>query len=335
MKKIISILLILSFALTILSGCASKVNNAPEPTKVGIKELENIKIKVVAPAGAPTLSMIKMFKENPSFGEHVDIRYETVKSPDLMASKIISGEVDIAVVPTNLAAALYNKGVDYKLAASSVWGILYIVGNEEITSWNDLRGKEIHTLGRGLTPDIVLRYLLSSNGIDPEKDVTLTYMGEAAELASSFIAGKSSISVIPEPALSNVMMKKQDTVILLDLQKEWSKLNQGDTSYPQASLVIKNEVIEKNPEFVQMFLQEYEDSINWLSANAAKAGEYNEELETGLSKGAVVNGLERSNIQYRGSKAAKQAIEKYLKVLLEYAPETVGGKLPDESFYLE
>ncbi|WP_026478654.1 ABC transporter substrate-binding protein [Alkaliphilus transvaalensis] len=335
MKKIIGIILILSFTLGILAGCTSNVNSEEDTNEVESKVLENVSINVAAPSGAPTLSMIKMFKENPSFGEHVNISYESVKSPDLMASRIISGEIDIAVVPTNLAATLYNRGVDYKLAASSVWGILYIVGTEEITGWEDLRGKEIHTLGRGLTPDIVLRYLLSSNGIDPDEDVTLTYLGEATELASTFIAGRSTISVIPEPALSNVMLKKEDTVILLDLQEEWSKQNEGNASYPQASLIIKNELIEKHPEFIEMFLEEYENSIDWLSLNGEKAGEYSEALETGLSKGAVVNGLNRSNINYQDSKVARESIEKYLKVLFDYSSETVGGKLPDEGFYFE
>ncbi|MFT9496560.1 ABC transporter substrate-binding protein [Anaerosolibacter sp.] len=335
MKKIMSMMLVLSLILTVLAGCTAKVDNGSETAGANAKEVENVSIKIAAPSGAPTLSMIKMFKENPSFGEHIEMNYESVKSPDLMASRIISGEIDIAVVPTNLAATLINKGANYKLAASSVWGILYVVGNEQIDGWEALRGKEIYTMGRGLTPDIVFRYLLSSNGINPDTDVTLTYMGEATELASAFIAGKSSISVIPEPVLSNVMMKKQDTKILLDLQEEWSKLNNGDASYPQASLIIKNDLIEKRPEFVETFLKEYENSINWLNANAEKAGEYSEELETGLSKGVVMKGLQRSNIKYQGAATAREDIDKYLKVLFEYSPEVIGGKIPDEGFYLE
>jgi NitT/TauT family transport system substrate-binding protein len=338
MKKVISIILVLSLALAILSGCTTKVDSSKETSQkpeTGAVELENINIKVAAPSGAPTLSLIRMFKEKPSFGEHVDISYESVQSPDLMASRIISGEIDIAVVPTNLAASLYNRGVDYKFVASSVWGVLYMVGNEEIEGWEDLKGKEIHTIGRGLTPDIVLRYLLSSNGIDPEKDVTLTYMGGATELAPAFIGGKSAIAVIPEPALSNVMMKKKDTVMLFNLQEEWSKLHEGNLSYPQASLIIKNEVIENHPEFVESFLQQYKESITWLYANAEKAGEYSEELETGLSKAAVINGLGRSNIEYKSAKDAREAVKEYLQVLFQYAPETVGGKLPDEGFYFE
>lgn len=332
-------ILILSFAFVIFFGCDSDTAQTEETNVEGTPQepemVEVIDINVAAPSGAPTLSMIKMFKEEPSFGENVNINYESVKSPDLIASRIISGEIDIAVVPTNLAATLYNRGADYKLVSSNVWGVLYIVGNEEMDSWEALRGKEIYTMGRGLTPDIFFRYLLSSNGIDPETDVTLTYMGEATELASAFIAGKSSISVIPEPALSNVMIKKEDTKILFDLQEEWSKLNQGNSSYPQASLIIKNDIIENHPELVEKFLQEYENSINWLSGNADIAGEYSEELQTGLSKAAVLQGLDRSNIKYIDAKNAKKDIDTYLKVLFEYSPEVIGGKLPDEDFYLQ
>ena len=174
MKKI-SFIATISLIIILATGCASKVTETIQETPVNtVNEnnqeevsIENISVNVAAPTGAPTLSMIKMFKENPSFGDHVEINYESINSPDLLASRIISGEVDIAVVPTNLAASLYNRGIDYKLAASVVWGVLYVVGNEEINDWESLRGKEIHTIGRGLTPDIVLRYILSSNGIDP------------------------------------------------------------------------------------------------------------------------------------------------------------------------
>jgi NitT/TauT family transport system substrate-binding protein len=332
MKKVISMILILSFMVFVFSGCASNVNKTDGETSAGT---EKMKIKVAAPQGAPTLSMIKMFKDNPDFGENFELSYESVKSPDLMSSRIISGEIDIAVVSTNLAATLYNKGVDYKLAASSVWGALYIVGNEKTEDLEELRGKEIYTMGRGLTPDIVLRYILSGNGIDPEKDVTLTYVGEGTELASAFISGKCALAVIPEPILSNVMLKKQNTLILFDLQKEWIELNKGNFGYPQASLIIKNDIIEKNPQFVELFLKEYEKSINWLSENVQTAGEYSEELETGISKDAVVNGFERSNIKFVNSKDAKESVDDYLKILYEYSPEVIGGKLPDEDFYLE
>ena len=335
MKKLFSMMMVVVLSLGLFAGCSQAKEEAIDTAQAETVKIENLDVKVAAPSGAPTLSMIKMFKENPDFGDNVTVSYESVKSADAMASKVISGEVDIAVVPTNLAAALYNKGNDYKIVASSVWGILYIVGNEEVTTLEDLKGKEIQTIGRGLTPDIVLRYVLSKNGINPDTDLTLTYMGEATEVASSFISGKASFAVIPEPALSNVMLKKPDTKVLFDLQEQWSKSSGTSSSYPQASLIISADLIENNPEFVDSFIKEYEAGIKWLAENKDLAGHYSEELETGLSKAAVVNGLERLNIEFKSTKDAKLALEEYIKVLFEYQPETVGGKLPDAGLYFE
>ncbi|AOY74507.1 ABC transporter substrate-binding protein [Clostridium formicaceticum] len=343
MKRMMGLLLSLALMTVLAVGCSNNTERQPENTPAEndveaaaeVKQEEKIHTKVAAPSGAPTLSMIKMFKENPSLGENVEVSYESVKSPDLMASRLMSSEVDIAVVPTNLAANIYNKGIPYQLAASNVWGVLYLVSSEDINDWNDLKGKEIDTIGRGLTPDIVLRYLLSSNGIDPEKDVTLNYLGEATELASAFIAEKSKISVIPEPVLSNVLMKKADTKVVLNLQEEWAKTTNMDSSYPQASLIIRKDIIESYPEFVEAFLKEFEESINWANDYPAEAGIYSEELQTGLNSQVVEKGMERSNIKFVNAIEAKRAIETYLKILLEYSPDIVGGKLPDDDFYFK
>ncbi|AKL96385.1 ABC-type nitrate/sulfonate/bicarbonate transport system, periplasmic component [Clostridium aceticum] len=343
MKRMMGLLLTLVLISVLAVGCSNSSKRQPGSTQAEndveaaaeVKQEEKIHIKVAAPSGAPTLSMIKMFKENPSLGKNVEVSYESVKSPDLMASRLMSSEVDIAVVPTNLAANIYNKGIPYQLAASNVWGVLYLVSSEDINDWHDLKGKEIHTIGRGLTPDIVLRYLLSNNGIDPEKDVTLNYLGEATELASAFIAGKSKISVIPEPVLSNVLMKKEGTKIVLNLQEEWAKTTNMDSSYPQASLIIKKDIIEKYPELVEAFVKEFEDSINWANDYPTEAGIYSEELQTGLNPQVVEKGMERSNIKFVNVTEAKSAIETYLKILHDYSPDIVGGKLPDDDFYFK
>lgn len=343
--KGLSLLFLVSMGFLLFTGCDGTATPAPQVESVPPEEApdseepetpsEAIDVSVAAPSGAPTLSMIRMFQEQPDFGPGITVTYESVKSPDLMAARILSGEVDVAVVPTNLAATLYNRGAKYTLASSNVWGVLYVVSNEALAGWEDLRGKEIHTLGRGLTPDIIFRYLLEKQGLNPETDVTLTYVGEGAELASSFVAGKSTVSVIPEPVLSNVMLKKPETRVILDLQREWESLHPENAGYPQASLIISNQLIESHPDFVQAFLAEYEAASLWLKENPETAGEYSESLETGLSKAAVVNGIERSNIVFQEAQAAKPAIEAYLKVLLAYSPETIGGDLPDEAFYLD
>lgn len=350
MKGKLKILFIMIMALMVLAGCANQntgdlneeseaalveeTNEKTEETNEKEEEIiETTVVNVAAPNGAPTLSMIKMFKENPSLGENSEIIYESVKSPDLMASKVISGEVDIAIVPSNLAIKLYNKGVEYKYAASSVWGILYILSSEDLNGWEDLKGKEINMIGRGLTPDVVFRALLKENGLDPDKDVTLNYVNGSTELAQLFISGKSKVSIMPEPMVSKVFTQREDAKIVLDIQKEWAKVSEGNASYPQAGLIIKNELIEKHPKIVEDFLEKYEESIKWVNENPAKAGQYSEELKTGLNAKIVEKAIVRSNMMYKNSENSKEALEGYYETLFGFSPELIGGKLPDEGFY--
>lgn len=334
MRKLILSAIGIILAAGILAGCGSnsQVVIAEKTEKTQIQEKSVLKVAV--PDGVTALSMIKMIKEKPELGEEVEVSYEIVKSPDLMASKVISQEADIAVVPTNLAAMLYSKNVPYKLAASTVWGVLYVVGTEDVKSWDDLKGKEIYNMGRGLTPDVIFRYLLEKNGLNPEKDVVLHYLSSGQELAQSLISGKNSLSVIPEPVGSQVLLQKQDAKVLLDLQAEWGKASGINASYPQASLLISNNLSDKNSQVVDNFLKELELSIQWINQNPEQAGAYAEELQTGMKANVVATGLVRSNLRYVGTKEARSAIEEYLKVLMDFSPETIGGKLPDESFYL-
>lgn len=356
MKKTVKIILVMMMAMMLLVGCAkteeavvvetkdveteavieteAEAESMEEVEEVIIEEVTPITIKVAAPSGAPTLSMIKMFKEEPVLGEGVEVIYESVKSPDLMAAKIISGEVDFAIVPSNLAIKLYNKEVDYKYAASSIWGVLYVVSTEEISGWEDLRGKEINMIGRGLTPDVVLRFLLKENGLEPDVDVTFNYVNGGTELAQMFIAGESTLSIMPEPVLSKVLMKKEDATVVLDLQEEWSKVSDGTESYPQAGLVVSSALVESHPEVVEAFLAKYEESITWVNENPAEAGVYGEELEIGLAAKITENAIGRSNMEYKSALDSKESLTAYYEILFGFSPELVGGELPDDAFFL-
>lgn len=341
MKKVVALILVLILATSIFAGCTQNVEQEEPKTEANTESTEGneekntnepVAFKAAAPGGPTTISIVKLFKDNPSLGKNVSVSYESVKSPDMMAAKIISGEVDFAVVPTNLAAKLHNKGVPYKLAASTVWGVLYIASSEDINGWEDLKGKEIYTIGRGLTPDILFRYLLSKNGIDPDKDITINYLAGPQELAGFMIGGKAQIAVMPEPMLSAVLVKNKDVKIVMDLQKEWEAVT-GKESYPQSSLFVKNEVIEKYPEVVDRFLEEYEKGVKWVNENPAEAGKYVEELNIGLNAKIAEKAIPGSNLKYVNGAESKPAVEEFLKVLNDFSKESIGGKLPSDEFY--
>ncbi len=344
MKKksiiLISFILVLSM---IFIGCTKeeKIGGADVETSITVgdkasieENKETMDVKIVMPYGTPTLSMVKMITENPSLGEHVTASYEKIQATDVLVSMLIKSEPDIAMVPTNLGATIYNKGIDYKFVASSVWGTLYIVSNEEIKSIEDLKGKKISALGRNLTPDVVLRYILSENGLDPDKDVEIEYFSGASETASNFIAGNSDLALIPQPVLTKVLMKRKDAKVVLNVQEEWNKISNSG-SFPQASIIVKSAFYDAHKEIVEIFLKEYEASINWINDNPLEAGKYYEALNIGLKAKMLEKAIPHCNIKYVSASEAKESLKTYLDILYKYNPKLLGGKEFNEEMIIE
>ncbi len=285
--------------------------------------------------GIPALTVAKILKENPTIDENITINYEIQKSPDLLVSKVLKEEADIAIVPSNLAAQAFNKGLPYKLVGTATWGTIYLVGTEDINSFDELKGKEIYAFGKGLTPDLVLRFVLSENGIDPDKDINISYLNAASEVAPALLGGKAKLALLPEPLVTNIMMKKEDIKVVLDLNEEWKNITGTSGGYPQASLVIKTDLIENNREFVEEFIKLYEESIKWAKENPEKLGDYSEELELGVNKASIVEGIERINIGPFSIGESKEEYKIYFETIMDFAPDFIGGKIPNEEIYFE
>jgi NitT/TauT family transport system substrate-binding protein len=336
------ILFILSFILIIFaSGCSKADNLSNESQEPEVKEelqeeeiAEKIDIKIGAPAGSPLLSAVKLFGEDTQF-ETANATYEIIKSPDKIPAMIINEEIDMGIIPTNLASILYNKEVPYKLVSANVFGVMYVItdGSVEINSLEDLKGKEIYTMGRNLTPDITFRYILENSGINPDEDMTLNYLSGATELAPAFLSGKASIVVMPEPMVSLVMSKNENTEIVFNIQEEWSKITGTEGGYPQASLFVKNDIIENHKDLLEEFLSAYEESCNWVNANSEEAGTYYEKLVEGIPGKIISKSVPGNNIRFSYAEDISTDLNKYLETLFQYDPKTVGGKLPDEGFY--
>ncbi len=336
-KLLILLSLLLIFAVACSNGkpAENTVDTGVEENSDAEQSLETKTVKFCFPSGVPALTVAKLAYENPVIDEGIEIEYEFQSTPDLLASKILKGEADIAIVPSNLAAQAYNKEVPYKLAGTSVWGTLYMISTEEIQALDELKGKEIYSFGKNLTPDLVFRYVLKENGINPDEDLSVTYLNAANEVAPAFISGKTNLAVLSEPAVTNVLMKKDNAKIVVDFNKEWSQITGIEKGYPQASLIIKSDLIENNREFVEKFIETYVDAMKWAKDNPEKVGQYAEELEFGMTKDAVVKGIDRMNMGPLYMEDMRKEYEAYYNVLLDFAPNVIGGKLPDEGFYFE
>lgn len=290
--------------------------------------------QVIAPAGVPTISIAKMMKEDQEI-EGAKMVYESILATNALAPKLMSGEADFAVVPSNLAITVYNKGADYQYAGSTVWGILYLVSNDSaIKDWQDLKGKTIVLIGRGLTPDLTLRYIMAENGLNPDTDVNFEYVSGSTELGPMFISGKADIALLPEPMYTQVMTKKPDAQLVFDLQAEWKKIANGE-SYPQTAILIKTDLVDNYPVLAQNFLDKLAESVEFAKHDPQTTGLYMEEFNPNLKAGVITKAIANCNLEFKDALTAKEALETYYQRLMDFGPENIGGKMPDENFYYQ
>lgn len=331
MKKFLSFIMIFLLTFGVI-GCSKQDNTYEDKQENKVVEKEVVKIAGLK--GPTSIGMIKMFEEKPNLGENLDSSYEIATTPDVLISKLLSKEVDFAALPTNAAAKLYNKEAGYELAAVNTWGVLYMMTNgEEIKSFEDLKGKKINSIAKGSTPDVVFRYLLEKNGLDIEKDVTLDYTFNHVELAQAMVAGKVDIAVLPEPFVTMVSMKNKQSKIAMNIQEEWKNILGENAAIAQACLVVRKDFAQSHPEAVNSFLEEYEKSINWVNENKEEAGVLVEKHGIGMKAKMAELAIPRCNIAFKDAQDSKETVQRYLKVLYDFSPKDVGGKLPDENFY--
>lgn len=289
-------------------------------------------IKVLTPSGLPALSLVKMVNENKQIAGN-NIEYKIEKNSDALVVDMLKREGDIAIVPSNFAAQLYNKNLDYVILGTVGWGCFYIVSDKKITSLKELKNKQIYTFGRGLTPDIVLRNILLNNGINLENDIKINYVTSGNELPPLFIGGKANIINIPEPMLSTLIYKDKKAYVNFNLNDIWKNLYKTKYGYPQSTLVVKKEILDKNPQFIKSFLENLESSIKFLYGNSDNKNDYINRLNIMINMNVIDNILLKANIDFVRIDNCKQEYENYFKVLNQFNSKVLGGNIPDEKIF--
>ncbi len=305
--------------LMLLSGCKTSTNQKED------------NISVATLRGPSAISMISMIDSLKTLDKH-DVKFEIKNEPVQVRPLLFREKADFAVVPTNMASILYNKGVNYKIAAIPVWGTLYLFGEEKVNDWQALKGKTIHLMAKGMTPDIMFRYLLTQHGIDPIKDVNLNYSYPThIELANAVASGKAKMGVISEPLVSMVMNKNKNVIPIFSLNDEWKK--KTNKEIPQTALLVKKELASEKPALVDAFLSEYKKSVQWVNENPESAAKLIVKHKILNNTDVAEQSIPRCNMHFKYVSETKSQIHEYLNIFYNMNSETVGGKLPDEDFY--
>ncbi len=280
--------------------------------------------------GATAIGMLKLMDDNSAQTAANNYNFSVAGVADEITGKIVTGELDIAAVPCNLASVLYNKtdgGIS--LLAINTLGVLYVIENgNEINSIQDLKGKTLQTVGKGTTPEYSLNYILKENGLSG--DVSVEFKSEATELGSLLISGQSKLAMLPEPYVTTVLNKNPDLRVALNISQEWEKIK-GDKLITGV-VIARNDVLKNNKEAIDMFLDEYKSSIEFVNANVPQAAELSGKYDI-IPAGVAAESIPRCNTVYIDGDEMQKDVKGYLSVLLASDPKSVGGKLPDAGFY--
>jgi len=333
-KKIIFIILSAVFLIPAALSARAAAESTDLPVSADTQE-EKVDVNLVFPLG-PSLASIALLDKD-SLGKEFpryNINLEILKSPDLLASRIISGKTDYSVIPSNLASVLYNKEADIKLVGPVIWGLLYVVTSDKgVNGFEDLKGRKIAMIGRGLSPDILFRYLLKENGIDPDKDVEIVYLASEMELIPAFLTGKYTVSMMPEFMLTTVMSESRDCRIIIDVQDEWKKM--FGASYPQSSLIVSGDFYNEHKDFAQRFVYYFNKAVESANNDPKSAGLAAAAMDKQINADIFSDAIPRMHLHFVPAAEAKDKVENYYNILFDFNPKTIGGKLPSDSFYLK
>jgi NitT/TauT family transport system substrate-binding protein len=290
-------------------------------------------LTIYAIKGPSGVSMIRLFEEPPQ-AAGFNIRVEALAQADLIAAKFIAGEAKAGILPANVAAKIASSGKGIQIAAVTGTGMLSLLSADpSVTGIDDLRGKTVEVAGQGATPDYVFRKILLGRGIEPGEDITLSYSLAYPEIAQSLIAGRVSLALLPEPFATLARMGKPDLALVGNIQDEWVKAG-GAGNYPMTVLVVDAALAAARPGLVTVILDAVRASTEWVIHNPAEAGALVEKHELGLTAPVVAAAIPRSSYVFIPAAEARPSLEALYRAFLEFAPASIGGALPPDSFYL-
>lgn len=293
--------------------------------------LNPVKVRVAALKGPTAMGMVKLM-EYSGEGSVNGNSYEftVVGAPTEITPMLVKGEVDIAALPANLAAVIYNntKG-KVKVLAVNTLGVLYICENgNSVSSIEDLKGKTIYSSGKGSSPEYALDYILEQNGLS---DLPIEWKSEHAECVAALLNDPDAVALLPQPFATTAIMKNPSIRIALDLNKEWDKVS-PESALLTGVVVARTDFVEKEGAAVEKFLEEYGKSTAWVNENVAESSIMIGNL--GIVTAQVAEkALPYCNIVCITGPEMKERLSGYLEVLYNANAKSVGGVLPGEDFY--
>ena len=314
MKKVFALVLVLMLVLC----CTAAAEDA---------------VRVASLKGPTSMGLVKLMNDDENGAAAQDYEFTLSGTADEIVPLLTRGELDIALIPCNLASILYNNTHKISILNINTLGVLYVVENgNEIESVEDLRGKTVYSTGKGTTPEFALNFILNGNGIDPEADLTIEYKSEAAEVLSALLSDNAAVAVLPQPYVTAALAQNEGLRIALSLTEEWEKAD-PDSGLITGVTVVNNDFLAANPEAVKTFVEEQAASAAYVNEHNDEAAEWIAALGIVAKAPLAQKALPFCNIVCIDGDEMKAKVGGYLSALYEMNPASVGGALPADDIF--
>jgi len=345
MKRLATAAAGMMLVLALLPGCAgttpaaattAAATGAASPS--GEPSIVKTTIRIASLKGPTTMGLVKLTSDADAGQGKQDYQATMYGTPDEIVPQLMKGDVDVALLPANLAGVLYNKlkgtaGSQIEVAAINTLGMLEVLeSGDTVKTIADLKGKTIYSTGKGASPEYVLDYLLKQNGLDPATDVTVEFKSEATEVAAVLASTPGAIGVLPQPYVTVLKAKSPAIRTALTLTDEWAKVTK-DSQMVTGVVVVRRAFVEANPGAFTDFLADYKASTQFTNAKPAQAAPLIAEAGIVPSAQVAEAAIPACNITYIDGTELKTTLSGYLQVLFGADPASVGGSLPGDDFY--
>ena len=307
------------------------------PTAETAEATDGTLVRVASLKGPTSLGLLFLMDKADKGETSNTYEFQMATGADEILPLMVKGDLDIALVPANVASVLYHKtqgGVE--VIDINTLGVLYMVsGEDSLTNFADLKGRTIYLTGKGTTPDYVLQYLLAANGMSVD-DVTLEYKSEATEVASVLAEDPTAIGLLPQPFVTAACMQNDALKVIFDLNEEWNKVQgENGSSMVTGVTVVRKEFLEENEAAVKSFLEDHKASAEAVNADPAAGAALALEAQIVAKEPVAQKAIPNCNITYIDKEEMKQALSGYLDVLFHQDSLSIGGGLPESDFYYD
>lgn len=346
-KRIAWIVTFMMIMSTMLTACGSDTNattgaeTTTTTTEVGTEATsettDTTEIRVGSLKGATSIGLVSLMDKAQKEETANPYQFQMETGADVLLAGMMKGDLDIALLPANVASILYQKS-EGKISVIDIntLSVLYMVSSDEsLNTLESLKGKTVVLTGKGTTPDYTLQYLLSTRGMTTE-DVKLEYKSEATEVVAALAQGNADIGLLPQPFVTAACAQNENLKVVLDFAKEWEDEKAQGTDGGKlvtGVTVVRKEFAEQHPDAVKAFLAEHKESAAFANENVKEAAEL--VAKQGIIEKAPIaeKAIPNCNITCIDGEEMKTALSGYLEVLHGMDPAMVGGKLPADDFY--